>query len=203
MLALGVIVVGLVSVLALFPIGANANRDAAAGNYSSQSAEQMLNIMANYMTSSSANWKQIIGTATSQDPDQEIQKCTTQGEWSTCLSNDWDPTSRTLDDYDKTSALDVTGSGLIKAPNSVKTFNQGLLIKSEHERDTTASPPEMMTDFQAIAVFWRENVEISGHTIPDNYATALNMEVSWPAELPYARRQKARYRLEVFNPNAN
>jgi competence protein ComGF len=32
MLALGVIVIGLVSVLALFPIGANANRDAAAGN---------------------------------------------------------------------------------------------------------------------------------------------------------------------------
>jgi len=52
-------------------------------------------------------------------------------------------------------------------------------------------------DFEAILVVWREtNVTIPGPsgpvTITDpNIAITLNLEVSWPAQLPYAQRQKS------------
>ena len=49
---------------------------------------------------------------------------------------------------------------------------------------------------------WRQQVPISGSLNLDyKMAVQLNVEVSWPANLPYAARQKSHYVLEVFNPN--
>ena len=65
-----------------------------------------------------------------------------------------------------------------------------------------------IVDFSSVYRLWREDVTTPnpnptvGGSITMNplSALAINLEASWPAELPYQRRQKAVYRLEVFKP---
>ena len=45
LLALGVIAIGICSVMVLFPVGANASRDSIMEEYAATSAEQMLNMI--------------------------------------------------------------------------------------------------------------------------------------------------------------
>ena len=54
-------------------------------------------------------------------------------------------------------------------------------------------------EFRAIMNVWYEATGIAG--VNNYFAVRLNAEVCWPAELPAASRQKATYRLKVFNPN--
>ncbi|MBR5837192.1 MAG: hypothetical protein IKZ84_01505, partial [Victivallales bacterium] len=44
-LALGVVAIGVVSIMALFPIGASASRDAAMETYSSNAADEMFHML--------------------------------------------------------------------------------------------------------------------------------------------------------------
>ena len=52
---------------------------------------------------------------------------------------------------------------------------------------------------------WRYNATLSvWEAVPlneDTEALAVNLEVSWPSELPYTRRQKAMFRIELFKTN--
>jgi type II secretory pathway pseudopilin PulG len=195
MLALGVIVIGLVSVLALFPIGANANRDAAAENYASQAAEQTLSLMAKYITTSDANWVTFVSGGSPL-----ITDCSTPSNFANYIAT-WHDQDGHVDDYLTPSPLNVGAVKTIYQRNASK-FDEGLLIRNGH----TNGAGEYITDFEALAFVWQQKIVIDPSASPPleidlKYATCLNIEISWPARLPYARRQKATYRLEVFNPN--
>ncbi len=201
MLALGVIVVGLVSVMALFPIGANANRDAMAENYSSMAAEQVLNLLAQHIRKpppnpaipTNSNWVEFISGV-----NPKIEPCYSNSELETYMGT-WNTFK--FEDFTVQSPLDLTPSPPerpVILQKDVSIFNEGIGIRNEYE-DSTGN---FLSDFEAVAVLWQEQISIvSGSPIPEKVAVALNLEISWPAQLPYARRQKARYRLEVFNPN--
>jgi type II secretory pathway pseudopilin PulG len=205
MLAMGVIVIGLVSVMALFPIGANANRDAAAGNYAAQTAEQTLNLLSRYVTSSQSLWYDII--------DNQDTSGTAKPHLLPLVTNDTekkavqdladgyipDDTNRKKSDFDIASGTGSDRKTICQLnPGS---YNEALLIISEYED----SASNWVSDFEAMAVIWQEQIDLTGtgNPVPLKYGTRLCIEVSWPAQLPYARRQKASYRLDVFNPHAN
>jgi type II secretory pathway pseudopilin PulG len=194
MLALGVIVIGLVSVLALFPIGANANRDAAAGNYSSQSAEQTLSLIARHITESFANWDTFVADLDGNTATPTLLvTCSGPAAMETYMAT-WDGFD--VKDYVNPSTFNLGTPDTIFQDDTTR-YDQGFLIKSRH----TNSDGEFVNDFEAMAFIWQENLDVKGNPIPLKYGTCLNMEISWPAQLPYARRQKATYRLEVFNPH--
>ena len=206
MLALGVIVVGLVSVMALFPIGANANRDAMAENYSAQAAEQMLNSLGCFMRESNDNWTAVLDKiqplTPTTDPDPVVN--------ATNLTNmimGQQPIPQPIPgtDYYGTSAGFLSaGSGTIflKGTDQDKEYRYGDGLRVE------SSGNSGYKDFEAMAALWRERIMVDNPKDPTTqigldltFGTVLNLEVSWPSQLPYSRRQKARYRLEVFNPN--
>ncbi|MDQ0291065.1 type IV pilus modification PilV family protein [Oligosphaera ethanolica] len=66
------------------------------------------------------------------------------------------------------------------------------------DRGTTPSLTSENIDFRSIMFVWLTDISIVGN---QNIGITLNIEVTWPAELPYASRQKGYYSLEVFNPN--
>ncbi len=72
--------------------------------------------------------------------------------------------------------------------------------------DRGAASPSLSSDtvdFRAIMFVWWSPISllVSGANNNEGIGVTLNVEVTWPAELPYERRQKAYYALEVFNPN--
>ncbi len=196
MLALGVIVVGLVSVMALFPVGANANRDAMAENYSSQSAEQILSSLSYYLchpnvdpVADPAGYKSWwsteiakIGTVSST-PETAVAQIADQQPIPTASA----PYTADCPGYLKT----VGGKIYMKSSDD---FQDGFRIQS----DTST-----YKDFEAMMALWQEPIDVNGNAVDSKFGIVLNLEISWPAQLPYSARQKARYRLDVFNPNEN
>jgi len=186
MLALGVIVVGLVSVMALFPIGANANRDAIAENYSAMAAEQMLNSLAQYLRNPDTplDWesKRSAIDTLSADASTAVGEIASQqplpgGDYTIPVP---------------TALAGIAGTVYMKTAD---TFNEGFRIECKNAD---------YTDFEGMMALWQEPIRINpapAPPVPYTFGTVLNIEISWPAQLPYNRRQKARYRLEVFNPN--
>lgn len=199
MLALGVIVVGLVSVMALFPVGANANRDAMAENYSSQSAEQILSSLSYYLCH-----------PTNLDPvaDQAAYKAW----WSTEIAKIDDLSSITTPEgvaqriADQQQPPTTANPYTTDCPGYMKTV--GGNIYRDNSADLKSgfriqSDTGTYKDFEAMMALWQEPIEVNGITVLPQFGITLNLEISWPAQLPYSARQKARYRLDVFNPNEN
>jgi len=62
-------------------------------------------------------------------------------------------------------------------------------------------------EYQAVCRVWRSPIVLynysSGNwateTLAYGEAMVLNLEISWPAQLPYARRRKSLFQLEVYN----
>lgn len=183
MLALGVVVVGLVSVMALFPIGVTANRDAITENYSAMAAEQMLNSLAYYLrnpnTTDDWDTKRVGILAISTTPADAIDEISDQQP---IPGNDYTtPVPSALSG--------IAGNIYLKSANNLQ---EGFRIETRNAGHM---------DFEAMMALWQEQIDINGSLVPYAFGTALNLEISWPSQLPYERRQKARYRLEVFNPN--
>jgi len=183
-IAMGIIAIGVIGVMGLFPIGVNANRDAMAENYAADSAQQFLQMFAHWLksdtlvTPSKTAWEVFIDdTSTSSKPDAAAE-----------ISATW------------------TDSDI--GPN-IKSANIGMY------RITQTTGSSEISDFTGIYRVWYtqvnglwydkvDNIWKKGN-IPLDIAMALNVELSWPAvapqQLPYNKRQRSRFYLEVFNPN--
>ncbi|MCK5806104.1 MAG: hypothetical protein KAI66_24945 [Lentisphaeria bacterium] len=190
-LAIGVVVVGMVSIMALFPIGANQLRDAAVDNYGSQAAEGMLNVFASHVRSSTANWTAFIGDSGTGN----IVKSPAGG------FNDAD-----RDNFDEASATVLIFDPSIFRDGDYTHFK---ILRYRDVDNSDSFTAGDTVEFSAIALLWKKPIRLgdpdpaaTGNiTIPYDTGVVLNLEMSWPAELPYGARQKCYYRREVFNPN--
>lgn len=188
LIALGVCAIGICSIMVLIPVGASATRDAALETYAAQAAEQLLNYLEYSATLSADSWSQTVvndqtGAITETKP------------------ADSDYTIAELDDSE-------IWCGTIADNVYQRSENQSVYLIISHRNDDDddiqlGDPrfPEKV-DFRAILAVWKEQISVNGIEIPYESGVRLNVEVSWPAEIPYAARQKALYCLEVFNPNA-
>jgi type II secretory pathway pseudopilin PulG len=192
LLALGVIAIGAVSIMALFPYGFASSRDSVAESFAGDSADQFLHWFA-AQVHTSTGWTTYASDAT------------------------WLPITKPADPVPPPPAGAGTGmetqTGTWGASQSITpnllyqrhSADAGVL-KVTFQRGNSAQP---IVDFSAVYRTWRESVtqpylrnDGTAATSPlsTDSALAINLEASWPAELPYQRRQKAVYRLEVFKP---
>ena len=181
LLALGVCGIGICGIMVLFPIGANANRDAAMETYAANTADQMLHMLKYQVTTGTAtSWTGKIGDSGSLP--------------SANPANDGTNKDIKPDDAGWSSTAE-TEMNTIFAHSAAGIYQ----IISDRGSGSPSLTSDKV-DFRAIMFVWWSDIDLlgAGH---DDIGATLNVEVTWPAALPYPSRQKAHYALEVFNPN--
>ena len=187
-LAMAIIAIGISSILVLFPVGLNANKAAIAENNLADVSEYVMGFLraghASEWASNSTNFSSGFPTSPSNDP----------GDGAT-----WTPIANT---------------------NLYRAGSNNNILKFEQITQTTSGP---VADFSAVIQVWKEADEDFKRQVfcPDlrtsdapprsmyeifpeaaiqlsPYAKALCLEISWPAEAPYANREKRIYRFEIF-----
>lgn len=176
-LAIAVVGIGVAGIMSLFPVAISASRDSIADNYSADVADQIIAYVSALAgkTSGWAAFKTAI-------PDQDAVP----------LDSSVAPTSVSI------SGTPVLGN-LYSGVNGV--FR--VAMKSGTGADT-------IVDFSAYVKVWRTQlppVYVAGETAPTgwdstfNYGSGIHIEISYPAEAPYAQRKKLNYYFEAFNPD--
>ncbi len=188
-LAIGVIAIGVISILTLFPVGLKSGRDAMATDYSAQVADEML------------HWLEQQIRLETTTPDGWTRYITDTNAWLPEKSSAPAPKDFSLgaaDGHNPEWTLYWKGS----PPHTVYK-----LIRYVDQPGGTANKYDSGTDildYSAIAVVWRSQVTVPGRTgspvaLPYSAAARINVEISWPAQLPYSAREKRTYSLELFH----
>ena len=179
-LAIGIVAIGMAGIMALFPIGFNATRDAIGDNYSSDFADQFLHIIANQakkpgpVGNEDQYWNLWIGS-----------------NGSAGLIDDSKPSDTDLDTATKGSQLPLG--------NIWYTNKKGVYY--------IESKSGAIVDFNAHVAVWKTSVKATvfegawkDWTAEYSQAAGLNVEISWPADKPYVARERKYYYLEIFKP---
>ena len=182
-MAIAVVAIGLVGVLALFPVGFQASRNAIGDYYSSQMADSMLHIIA-------------IQAKTYVDSDHN--KIPETDGWSdyvigSTIIPDLPPDTSSVSKG--TSFFNGSGTDPLGIYNGDKTGTFYMEILSGD-----------VVDFSAAIGVWKEPVTFDSSgggtnnaTIPEEVAKRLMLEISWPLTAPYDKREKRYYTLDIFN----
>jgi hypothetical protein len=186
-LALGVIAIGVVSVLALVPTGLSANRDAAAETYAANAADHLLQYFKYYVEQSASNWTDYI---------------VNNGYLDTTPLNG--PTGALA----STTAVAVSGAGEAGSAGTIHAdATSGIyhVVAFRDVDDNDSLDAGDAIDFRCVAGVWKEPIDPDRDPmtapIPLAYAVRLYVEVQWPTERPAVSRRKRVYTLELFNPN--
>jgi type II secretory pathway pseudopilin PulG len=166
-LALIVIAIGLMSIMALFPVGANANRDAIAENYAADAAEQMLSFLAAQIRDDWSFWSNI---------DDEL------GDISGVPADisGWTAQSGT-------NLYHTTVGG-----SRVYRMQQTTTVNSTSVVDFDA----IIRVWQTAMDTWSFDTDTSSW-VQTSTDSQINIELSWPSGLRYDRRRKAYYSIGV------
>jgi len=173
-LALGILGIGLTSVVALFPLGFQEIRDSIGENYSSISADSMFAFLA---MEAYSDWNTFSDIPTSKPvvPDS-----------STIASNTW---SNPVDGengsiYDLGTHEDgIYGIRITSDNGNIIDFSGEVLLWKSKVQDIRAAAGENITELSY------------------NEAMVLHLEMSWPTEKPYGAREKNTFYFELFNYN--
>lgn len=120
-------------------------------------------------------------------------KCVASTDWTSGTVNNI-PNWNAVRPAEPSSWTDITGTNIKENTSNLNYY------KVEQKTGT-------IIDFSAIVRVWKDtikNFSIEGQTVasvPQKYAIAIYAEISWPAEKPYANREKRIYYLGIFNPN--
>ena len=218
-LALGVVAIGVVSIMALFPIGANASRDASMETYAANVSDEMLQFVKYRLkqvdddddqSKIDDRWKDLVGDTgasgaiTETKPsksklDVDVTKLDDTGVWKTpdtAIFGDIFESTHTIYQHD----TDKQVFQLLSHRNS-----DDIKLGDTNDSDPTKDFARNV-DFRAIAYIWKEQIVMDqtqasdDAKIPYTSGARIIVRVTWPAELPYDARQKADYVLEVFKP---
>ena len=201
LLAMGVCVIGICSIMVFFPVGAKASRNASMASYASNAAEQFLSfarscIEEDRVGNGYAAFAYFTGW-TPGNPDTYVAPVSTP-----------QPGPDYVEDAGN---ADADFGGLLTNENAfgkrMQEFfkdiltNESVTITPLQNRVyyfdfTTQDGGDTYSDFNCYAVLWATPVEANGVKLP--FTAQLHLELSWPAELPYSSREKREYTLEVF-----
>lgn len=217
-LAIAVIAVGISSIMVLFPVGINATQDAVANNNITDVAEQIVaQIKAYGMKSPSTDWR----TAANGGPATDfVGKMPTAAptppelaDFSAALTDQPTISKSTASDYSfralQVSTLTDGGSTVPRID-----FDAGVRVWRSGANDFSGLPNSDPPPKAGLAVELKNTAGVKLNTLTplpklsesDRYYAIINIEISWPLELPYATRvakgNVRLYRIELFNPNA-
>lgn len=201
LLALGVVAIGICSVMVLFPVGSAATRDAVMENYAANSADQMLHLIKfnlmnkqnldNYIANVTANPADPpAGSLQRSEPDEEPSSVTA------------DLSLENVGHWEMGEALigGNTLKGGIYVNSANKNYFQIVVHRDDPDKALADVAPDKI-DFRASACIWISQIQIDSteaSKLPYNMGARINLRISWPAELPPAARQSALYTLEIF-----
>jgi hypothetical protein len=205
-LALGVVAIGVVSIMALFPIGASASRDAAMETYSSNAADEMFHMLQfmalNDGTTLDDSWDKWIKNDTKLEtskPDYDDAN-TDKDKWERLGD-----TTKGIDSNIFTTTTSKKGVFLLISHHDSSADKDATLADAgDTESDSTITYEKV--DFRAVVLAWKEKVREdptdASKDIDFDEAAKLVIEVSWPEEMPYAARQKRYFSYEIAKPGA-
>lgn len=181
MVALGLLAIGLVAVMGLIPIALLSSRDAMAATAAAESADLLLNRIRSGL-------KEPNGWDVSKIPTAAVST----DSWSMDLNTN--------------TPVGGTGGSIIKVSEGGYRLIRYTRLPSSSDSTSTSTTEKFDSsndalDFVADATLWKEKVKIGDNSLDYEVAVALKLEVSWPATLPYERRFKSLYTLEVFKNN--
>lgn len=208
-LALGVVAIGVVSIMALFPIGASATRDAAMETYSSNAADEMFHML-QFMALNDGDtlddsWNKWIKNNTKLDASKPnyTDDNTGKDKWER-LGN----ATKGIDGNIFQAKPAQKGVFLLISHHDPKAKNTATLADAGEDEDGSDEDKISyeMVDFRAVVLVWKEQVRIDPTgTDPDlkfDEAAKLVIEVSWPEEMKYSARQKRYFSYEIAKPGA-
>lgn len=203
-LAIGILSVGIVIIMSLFPVGVNENRKSVGINYSAIVAESIFSYISREANEPS-NWDATLNLLPCSasvntppiilKPDGKLDPSTwiTPGEGyiykiadrdindNLCTAGVYGIKIKTGDIIDFTAEA-LIWRQLFYAPSSTTPFYLKDLYVSGYTEDFDTSIDNSIR---------LEQIE--------KLITGINIEISWPAEKPYSQRNKNRYYFEVFN----
>ncbi|MCX6983260.1 MAG: hypothetical protein NT118_00725 [Lentisphaerae bacterium] len=182
-LAIGIVAIGLVGIIALFPVGFQSIRDSVGDNYVNDSSQLFLSYI-----------KLLTKKDTTYPTAQTQSDIDTQ--WNTVIGNI--PTSKP----DSSASVDTvnpsfTGWDTTTVPNLYSISGTAGLYRIYSGAN----------DFKAAVRIWKtptvSPVYVSGawtfySTVDCSKSCGLNIEFSWPLEKPYAQRTKRFFYYEIF-----
>lgn len=174
LLALGVTAVGICSIMVLFPIGANASRDAAMETYTANAADEILHYY-QYQLQSNNQWKNLITDNGIKNSEEEV---------TLAYSDNWKSNWNSLNEF----------------PNIVQKSGSCVFLLTNIGNGKKWSE---LTDYNeinwaAVITVTKHPININGSNVNSNYGITLQADVTWPAQAPVANRKKATYVLDVF-----
>lgn len=192
LLALGVVVIGICSIMVLFPVGANATRDASMETYAANSVEELLNGLKYKLQN--GEWDAFVGDSGSIPDlgDTEV------------IDDNFTGTKENFDSL--TESSDWEDVNINTKSGFYKYKSDGNVFQLVSYKDTSKELSEDKVDFRAIARLAKSKLNTasyssSGVIIDYGDAVCIHVEVSWPAEAPFEARQKSYYLMEVFKEN--
>ena len=212
LIAMGICVIGVVSVMGLFPVGANATRDANMAFNADQAAEQMLNFTKYLFLDEVINEKvqngighNVFEMITGWDIENTSTYTSQTKPGDNAEPENWSDFSSngTLADSGSTSETYIrmlANSGTVIENSGWQLYRLGFFTKNGTDD---------LEDFACVVRLWVTPVyvdELDASSLKLPRIATINVEVSWPAgpkdqPFPYERRQKAEYSLDIFVSN--
>ncbi len=214
-LAMGIIAVGMTSIMGLFPVGINASRDAVGYNTSVEMGSNLISYMRAYASRNPSNFDNLFSSSVSSSLSNSLMNSLTVS---------------TIDSYSQTfvNELKLNASGNVILNSSTNFDKRATGVYQLHESsittagrkvyylvkgpvDSSGDPTTWKHDFAAMAIVWKSQVASpvpgsNSATIADSSYSklaGLNIELSWPLALNYEEREKQYFYIELKKPKFN
>ena len=223
LLALGVVVIGICSVMVLFPVGVNANRDAAVLDDSSNTAEQALHFIAYRFTNVFASDDTLWNTNRLSIPlesadDESLPENESYVESKKLSEEDHETISGQLQTASDWVTESNATSGILHGADFTDCFYQYSskpyvfqVISHRNPKGVKLGAPnfkEELVDYRAIMVLTKSRIvfdtnESGNEKLKYKFGFKLNAEISWPAERPYSQRKVMNYSIDIYRNAVN
>lgn len=208
LIAMGVCVIGLCSIMVFFPVASNASRNAVMSSHAANVAEQLLALVKTSIEDDKlgpgyAAFKHFTGWNPGNPSGYtDGAKPTPEPGYHTNPANQANDTGFTDSSLNWFSErMQKAFEAMVKNDTTKVTictdnvYHFDFLSKIPDPDDNTKTLE--VPDYTCYAGIWATPVEASsGINIP--FAARIHVEVSWPAEIPYSNRQKREFALDVF-----
>ncbi len=200
-LAMVIILVGVLSMMALFPVGGEATQSAIGRNNAGDAGDQFLRYFSSKVKTRWAITNVLPMSKPGPDEgDVNWQSIDASGVLSGTHSG-VEGIQFFYNDIDNDSKFDYK----YESPTDLSRDETGLFMIVQR----TA---ENVEDFAGVIRVWKTAATYSSYDtqsgtfaafkpVPPDAGISLNIEVSWPAQLPYDKREKATYSTNVFRPS--
>lgn len=210
LIAMGVCVIGLCSIMVFFPVASNASRNAVMSSHAANVAEQLLALVKTSIEDDKlgpgyaafkhfTGWNPgnpsgyTAGVPAKPEPGYHTDHQANDTGF-TDSSKNWfsERMQKAFEAMVKNDTTKVT-----ICTDNVYHFDF-LSIIPDPDDNTKALE---VSDYTCYACIWATPVKVEEPSGPVNYipfAARIHVEVSWPAEIPYSNRQKREFALDVF-----